>query len=1240
MPETYSEFNDTLTGSFSRQVFHQRFPEEIMRSLRYSSPLTLMVLDIDHFKSINDAFGHGRGDEVLAEFIGLLKKQIRFTDLVFRYGGDEFVVLMLETSREAAVPVAGRLLESVREHVFRGDPDISITLSIGLAECPLEATDSRGLFEKADSRLLEAKFAGRNRMVADDTFRDIVLPFDEISRLIERESAMRTVRDFLDQIVERKRGFLSIKGLQGSGISRMITESVKASRIMNFSVMSLKGNSLLRGYPFNALVSVDEPPWNERLQGADSVDAYVERIGAALTGDPHERGFIITADAFGNLDRATREVIYRLLNDPSLPVVGIISGDDTDSLARMQCQGNPIRDMIELEPLTPDGLKIWLRSLLQWDPPARFTGWIMRATQGLPAYVKRALLYLVKREILQKTRDGAWALKPHYQDIPLGQRIGLDIAPPPCNLPKDLHRFVGRKEEIRTITELLDHHRLVTILGPGGIGKTRLAIQTASEKHPAFEHGTFFIALAQMTSSEQVYSSMADIIGLQFHGSASMEKQLIEYLRPKELLLIMDNTETVQNAPDIIADILTECPDVRMLCTSRERLNIHGETVFSITGLSFPDRSDDPRIHEYSALKLFEQTAQNADPAFTIDRDNTDDIIRICSLIHGIPLGIILAAPWVRILSCGEIADEIEKSMDFLVSEQPNICDRHRSLRAVFEYSWNALSPDEQRIFSQLSVFRDGFSRQAAEHVAGVALHHLSSLMDKSLLYRMKPARYFILEVLRQLADEKLDIEPDRKRSVQMAHCEFYANLAKKLRREVADHHEKATIEKMTHELKNLIEGWLYAATQHHYHLVSDYLSSLYYYYEFSGLYEEGESILARPLQHLTDHSETDPDRERRRQEVLADCFDRCGSLSFYNGKFDRAKDYYQRSLELFQSTGMISSAAMALNGLGMVAMRCSDYATARRMLDQAVSMIPENDDTRSRMIILNNLANVAYSQGEYDVARRSYEESLRIARSVNDRRSEAGALANLALVYGDMGEILTKKKYLEDSLEIRKQLDDRSTSTSALDSLANVEFFLGNYSVAEQLHQDSLDLRKEVGDQWGITISLINIAVEKILLKKYPEADVLLDDCIRRCGQLGARAEMAFALACRGHLKNLTGLGDEAWNILDSSMSLATEINFRYGMAWAKTNMGYVAHEQQDPERSIRHFREALEIAFELGMIPMVEEIIAALADVLAEGNRPARQLAFYMLNHLKLIFDSCRQQLKIESSKIKGLR
>ncbi len=340
----------------------------------------------------------------------------------------------------------------------------------------------------------------------------------------------------------------------------------------------------------------------------------------------------------------------------------------------------------------------------------------------------------------------------------------------PNNLPTQPTPFIGRTEELADIRQLFDNPacRLVTLLGPGGIGKTRLAQEVARQslegQGPAFPQGVYFVSLAPLQTADLLAPAIADALMFAFHSEEASDQpqrdhlmQLADYLRQRQMLLVLDNFEHLISGSSLVSELLRQAPLLKILVTSRERLNVRGEWAYEIQGMHFPDAGQAGGLENFSAAQLFLQSAQRAQVGFSPSTQEQAEIARICRLVEGFPLAIELAAAWVRLLTCQEIGAEIEKNLDFLADSLRDLPLRHQSLRAVFEHSWSLLPAPEQKLLSALSVFRGEFSRQAAEQISGASLPRLSSLVDKSLLHRNLSGHYEMHELLKQYAREKFD---------------------------------------------------------------------------------------------------------------------------------------------------------------------------------------------------------------------------------------------------------------------------------------------------------------------------------------------------------------------------------------------------------------------------------------------------------------------------------------------------
>ncbi len=286
-------------------------------------------------------------------------------------------------------------------------------------------------------------------------------------------------------------------------------------------------------------------------------------------------------------------------------------------------------------------------------------------------------------------------------------------------LPRPLTPFVGRRAELARLSELLfeSKARLITLTGPGGAGKTRLALQAVAPAVEALADGACFVPLAAVPAGGLLASAVADALALQLRGAATPQEQLLDFLRERELLLVLDNFEHLLDEAVLVSRLLARAPRLQIVVTSRERLQLYAELVFEVEGLDVPPDAETSSLADYDAVQLFIQSARRVRSSFDPNPDTIQVVARICRLVGGLPLGIELAAAWVPVLSCAEIAAEISKGLDFLAAEIRDLPERHRSIRAVFDRSWQMLSPLDQDVFRRLAVFRGGFPRDAAERV-------------------------------------------------------------------------------------------------------------------------------------------------------------------------------------------------------------------------------------------------------------------------------------------------------------------------------------------------------------------------------------------------------------------------------------------------------------------------------------------------------------------------------------------
>jgi predicted ATPase len=377
--------------------------------------------------------------------------------------------------------------------------------------------------------------------------------------------------------------------------------------------------------------------------------------------------------------------------------------------------------------------------------------------------------------------------------------------------------FVGRDRELTEITQLIldTDCRLLTLLGPGGIGKTRLAVETAYHVRHAFRDGVYFVPLQPLSSPDFIISTLAKAIRFHSNNGGNFAEQLLDHLRDKTMLLVLDNFEHLLEGAVIADDILAAASSVKLLTTSRERLSLLEEWVYEVQGLAFPSKETEKEIEQYGAVQLFVHNARRVHQSFQLTPSNKSPVARICRLVGGMPLGIELASAWVRVLPSQAIAEEIQHSLDILETPTRNMPPRHRNMRAAFEPTWNRLSEDEQCVFKKLAVFRGGFTREAAEFVTGTTLHTLLTLIDRSLLRLDANDRYDIHELLRQYGEEMLRSSAPLYELTLDLHRAYYMRFLGEREREIGFlGRPKEAIKKMNKDLENVRSAWQRAVKQ------------------------------------------------------------------------------------------------------------------------------------------------------------------------------------------------------------------------------------------------------------------------------------------------------------------------------------------------------------------------------------------------------------------------------------------
>ena len=632
------------------------------------------------------------------------------------------------------------------------------------------------------------------------------------------------------------------------------------------------------------------------------------------------------------------------------------------------------------------------------------------------------------------------------------------------NLPPQVTPFVGREADLGELGGRLVNPtcRLVTLVGPGGIGKTRLAVQAAWENRAAFLDGVCFVPLAGLESAEFLVPAIADALQVRFDGPTPLHKQLLDSLREREILLVLDNFEHLaEDGAWLLADIVKDAPNVTLLVTSRERLNLYAEAVFVVKGLEFPREAEGGRSVGYGAVDLLLSNADRAGFAPGPPEEEMSSVVHVCRLVEGMPLGIELAAAWTHIFSCREIASQIEESLAFLSTSARDVLPRHRSLQAAFDHSWQRLPAEEQRVFARLSVFRGGLAREAAYQVAGALPRNLTSLIDRSFLARTPAGRYNLHELMRQYGADKLAQDPQEAVCTHDEHCRYYGRLIGEQFERFQGGHQGEAISTIQTEIDNIRAAWQRAVGQSRYEDIEGLMNGLYVYglvgYGFS---QEVTVMLGRALPAL---ERSVAERSCGEEEAL--CL--LGKLLWRQGQLLRELEtpddrpaneaLLRRSVALLRGCGDKAELSRALGVLGNFLRKGGRSVEGRPLLEESLDLARQVEDRTHLAEALDNLGHILGPLGERDKAQQLLQESLAIHRACNHLLGMGHNLNNLGALAYHAADYAAAKEWFLQGKAMFEELGSPGCTAMAIHNVGAACQELGEYEESARHHLDAL---------------------------------------------------------------------------------------------------------------------------------------------------------------------------------------
>lgn len=649
----------------------------------------------------------------------------------------------------------------------------------------------------------------------------------------------------------------------------------------------------------------------------------------------------------------------------------------------------------------------------------------------------------------------------------VGQSIAVAAPARLASLPLPPTALIGREAEQAQIARLLADPdcRLMTFVGPGGIGKTHLALQTAAMLAERFPDGAAFVPLAQVMAAENVAAAIANALGISHGGSQSPDEALLGALREREMLLVLDNLEHLLDATVLLAAIAREAARLRLLVTSRERLRLQGERVVEVGGLPIPDGAGRTSIERSAAVLLFTERASRAAGDFSLTLANRADVARICRLLDGMPLGIELAAAWTRALAPDEIVAELTRGLDFLTLTNRDANPRHRSMRVVIDYSWERLAAEERQVLARLAVFQGGCTREAAIEVAGATLPVLLSLIDKSLLRREQAGaatRFTLHELVRQYAGERLAADGAAQAATETRHTAYFAALLQKL---IDTRTGAATVEARTalnRDIDNLRAAWTRAAEAGDLAALTDMIRGFWVLYEANGWLVEGATLFGHAAAALR-HAPAEAAGVRGYLLVQQSAF-----LARAGG-FDRATPLLEEGMALVQASEAVEGLSDLTFNLGIMELQRAQITTAQALLASSAAAARAAQDHFIIVWAGMFLGWIAQFNGDYPAAETAFQECLALSRAHGFTRGEAYALGYLGDLARIMGRHEMATAYLTTGMHVVSNADDVLARSLVQAVIGGIAVDRGEWDQAQYLLAESATITRDLGESWTL---------------------------------------------------------------------------------------------------------------------------------------------------------------------------
>ena len=733
---------------------------------------------------------------------------------------------------------------------------------------------------------------------------------------------------------------------------------------------------------------------------------------------------------------------------------------------------------------------------------------------------------LAQYELCRKALAAEMDVEPMPETTALYERIHVARQGREHNLPADATPFVGRAAELQQLYNLITNPnaRLISIVGLGGMGKTRLVLeatrQALQERALLFLNGVCFVPLAGVPTVAALPTAIFDGLGATPSGTTDLQTQLLNYLRNKELLLVLDNFEHLQAGSTLLAQILAECPDVKLLLTGREPLNLPQEWRLDLQGLPYPDeeigrgeigseesvRSVSATSHtaspptQWEAVDLFVQMAQQVVPGYQLPTADVPHVLRLCQVVAGMPLALKLAASWLRTMPVGRVVNEIMLNLDILSTRLRDLPPRQRSMRVVFDYTWGLLTSEQQQTMATLTIFHGGFSEDAAVSVADATPAILADLVDRWWIqYEITAAggRYTVHELTRQYCHEHLHDVAES----YTQHGQYFGKFVQRCYAQYLHKHYHSAVTDLRQEMANVRAAWQWLVDQIQrgrriddaLPMLTAFMHPLMWFYRQRGLYVEGRTAYqtaCAAIAHALKENALPARTQEQAKLVHAQLQIRLAMFLYFLGDYDGVDNIMATALPIVQAAQMVAEEALALELWARPTRRRGDYARTKELAERSHALYMQAGDELGAMQAIAHLATTAADEGDYALAEELGQQQIAFYRALNDAMNTANWLTNLANTYVRWEKHQAARPLLEEAYAIAEAENNRYLRMFTGCNLSHAARGESDFTRADAYGRESLTLAREMDDQRWIAANLNNLSHNHLALGEWRTAE------------------------------------------------------------------------------------------------------------------------------------------------------